>query len=61
VPKPWPDDHPRGNLLKHKFFQVRWAEPVPKSVTKPAFAEFCADRLTLLGDVHHWLVTHIGS
>ena len=60
VPAPWPDDHPRADLLRHKSFQVRWPEPVPASVTTAGFAEFCADRLALLADVHHWLVAHMG-
>ena len=59
VPKPWPADHERADLLRHKSFQVRWPEPVPPSVTTAAFADFCADRLALLAPVHHWLVAHV--
>ena len=59
VPKPWPDDHPRGDLLRHKTFQVRWSEPTPTSVTSGGFAEFCADRLAHVTDVHAWLREHL--
>jgi len=59
VPKPWPDDHPRADLLLHKMFQVRWPEPTPPSVGSAEFADFCADRLALLGDVHAWLRDHL--
>jgi uncharacterized protein (TIGR02453 family) len=59
VPKPWPDDHPRADLLRHKMFQVRWSEPTPSSVGSAEFADFCADRLALLGDVHAWLRDHL--
>jgi len=55
VPAPWPEDHPRADLLRHKAFQVRWPESTPKSVTGDEFAGFCADRLALLADVHAWL------
>lgn len=60
VPKPWPEDHPRGDLLRHKMFQVRWPEPTPKSVTTEEFAAFCADRLALLTGVHAWLRDNLG-
>lgn len=59
VPKPWPDDHPRADLLRHKMFQVRWSEPTPPTVSNKKFAEFCADRLALLSDVHSWLRDHL--
>ena len=59
VPKPWPQDHPRGDLLRHKMFQVRWPEPTPTVVSGAAFAEFCADRLALAADIHSWLRDHL--
>ncbi len=45
VPAPYAADHVRGDLLRHKTFQVRWLEPVPESVGSPAFADWCLARL----------------
>ncbi len=59
VPKPWPEDHPRGDLLRHKFFQVRWPEPAPKVISTAGFVDHCVDRLLLVADVHRWLVEHM--
>ena len=59
VPKPWPPDHPRADLLRHKGLQVRWLEPLPDSVHSAAFADACVDRLLLLADVHRWLVREL--
>ena len=59
VPPPWPQDHPRADLLRRKMFHVRWPEPTPASVTTEAFADWCVDRLALLADVHHWLRDHL--
>ncbi|MGI9603656.1 MAG: DUF2461 domain-containing protein, partial [Acidimicrobiales bacterium] len=39
VPKPYPADHPRGDLLRHKWLQIRWLEPMPDSVGSPAFVD----------------------
>ncbi|MGI9607620.1 MAG: DUF2461 family protein [Acidimicrobiales bacterium] len=58
VPKPYAEDHPRGDLLRHKGFQVRWQEKVPKSVSTSSFADWCAMRLEKTADIHHWLVAH---
>lgn len=59
VPKPWPEDHPRGDLLRHKMFQVRAPIPMPASVNTAAFADWCTARLAEYADVHHWLVEHL--
>jgi uncharacterized protein (TIGR02453 family) len=57
VPKPYDAAHPRGDLLRHKgMFQARWPEPAPASITKAAFADWCAKRLMACADVHRWLV-----
>ncbi|MEM7140917.1 MAG: DUF2461 domain-containing protein [Actinomycetota bacterium] len=59
VPKPWPDDHPRADLLRHKMFQVRAPIATPKSVTSARFADWCTQRLLEYADVHRWLVEHM--
>lgn len=59
VPAPWPQDHPRADLLRHKGFQVRWLEPLPASVGSAAFVGFCAAQLEQVADVHRWLVAEL--
>jgi len=60
VPKPFPEDHPRGDLLRHKGFQVRWGKKTPKSITTEKFAEWCATELERTTQIHRWLVEHLG-
>jgi len=59
VPKPYADDHPRGDLLRHKAFQVRWIKKTPKSITKASFVDWCATELERLTLVHQWLVDEL--
>ena len=59
VPKPWPEDHPRAELLKHKMFQVRAPVPAPASVTSEGFVGWCAHHLEGYADVHRWLVANM--
>jgi uncharacterized protein (TIGR02453 family) len=56
VPAPYPEDHPRGELLRHKTFQIRSAEALPKEISSPKFVALCSSRLDELADVHHWLL-----
>lgn len=60
VPKPYPEDHPRGDLLRHKAFQIRWIKPAPRSITTSKFADWCTTELERAAGVHHWLVKHLG-
>ena len=60
VPKPYPEDHPRADLLRHKGgFQARWLEPTPKSITGPKFVDHCMKRLERCAEVHRWMVTNL--
>ena len=60
VPKPYPEDHPREDLLRFKGgIQARWPEPVPASVTKPGFVDHCLKRLEACEPVHRWLVANL--
>lgn len=59
VPKPYPEDHPRAALLRHKMMQARWSEPLPDLVTKPGFVDFCVERLEACAPIHLWLVEHL--
>jgi uncharacterized protein (TIGR02453 family) len=56
VPAPYAKDHPRGHLLRHKMLQVRWEQPLPKNVTKPAFVDWCAKQLEPAVPLHRLLV-----
>ena len=58
VPKPYAEDHVRAELLKHKWLQVRWAEPAPASIHRASFVGWCTTRLEHAGTVHRWLVEH---
>ncbi len=60
VPKPYAEDHPRGDLLRHKGFQVRWIKKTPKSITTAKFADWCANELERVTPIHAWLVRHLG-
>lgn len=59
VPKPFDQDHPRADLLRHKGLQVRFIEKTPKTITTQDFVDWCAERLDRTADVHHWLVEHL--
>ena len=59
VPKPFADDHPRADLLRHKMLQARWLEPMPKSVESPRFVDWCVRRLEAAAGVHRWLVDNL--
>lgn len=60
VPAPYPADHPRADLLRHKALQIRWLEPLPASATKPAFVGWVARRLEAAMPVHRALVDAFG-
>lgn len=60
VPRPFDPDHPRGDLLRHKSFQVRWLEPLPAGVTSRRFVDWTVRRLERCGPIHRWLKTHLG-
>lgn len=59
VPKPYDEDHPRGDLLRHKGFQVRFSEKTPSSISSPSFVDWCTGRLVRMADVHRWLVENL--
>ena len=58
VPKPYAEDHPRADLLRHKGFQARWPEAQPKPIGTAEFADWSVDRLSACADVHRWLVSN---
>lgn len=54
VPAPYPADHPRADLLRHKWLQVRWLADVDP--TSGTFVDDCAAQLAAAGDLHRRLV-----
>jgi uncharacterized protein (TIGR02453 family) len=56
VPAPYPQDHPRADLLKFKGYQLRWQEDLTAAVGTPELADWCVDRLEQPAAVHRWLV-----
>lgn len=56
VPKPYADDHPRAELLRHRMLQVRWIEPLPASVNSGEFADWCLQQLEPAIPLHRALV-----
>jgi uncharacterized protein (TIGR02453 family) len=59
VPAPYPSDHPRGDLLRHKMIQVRWPEQSPKSIGSARFTDWCLTRLRACTPIHLWLVENL--
>ena len=60
VPKPYPDDHARSDLLRHNtMIQARWPEPAPVSITSAAFVDHCAERLLTCSPLHHWFLANL--
>ena len=59
VPKPYAADHPRADLLRCKWLQVRWAQSFPDDVDDAQFAPRCAKQLMQCADVHRWLVANL--
>lgn len=59
VPRGFDENHPRADLLRRTGFQLRFLEPLPKSVSKPSFLPWCLRRLHDLEPVHRWLDRHL--
>ncbi len=56
VPAPYPADHPRADLLRHKMIQVRWLKELPASIAKPGFVGWAAKQLEPCMPLHRTLV-----
>ena len=59
VPAPYPAEHARAALLRHKMIQARWQEPVPAEFDDGRFVEWCLERLLRFEALHHWLLKHM--
>jgi uncharacterized protein (TIGR02453 family) len=55
VPKPYPTDHPRAELLRHDGFHASATYPHPSGVDTTRFPGWCATRLAPYGPLLAWL------
>jgi uncharacterized protein (TIGR02453 family) len=56
VPRPYPADHPRAQLLRHNGLYVSTELAPPKAITSDRFVDWCASRFEKLAPVHNWVV-----
>ena len=59
VPRGFPSDHPRGDLLKHKWLQARWSRRLDPAESGAALVATCVGELERAAPVHRWLVRHL--
>jgi uncharacterized protein (TIGR02453 family) len=60
VPHPFPADHPREELLRHKTIHALRSEPVPDEFYTSDFIGWCADRWRQLEPLHSALSRALG-
>jgi uncharacterized protein (TIGR02453 family) len=57
VPRGFPADHPRAELLRHgALFAWQAAQPVPPELHDARFVEWCVERLAPAAPLHAWCV-----
>ncbi|HEX5299878.1 MAG TPA: DUF2461 domain-containing protein [Streptosporangiaceae bacterium] len=61
VPAPYPQDHPRRDLLRCDTLHASVRRPHPPTLASPAFADTLTDLLTPFAQLHHWLVDHVAT
>lgn len=61
VPKGFPADHQRSEMLKYEQLHVSASAKTPKSITSPKFVDWLTDRYTKLVPMHRWLVDQVGD
>lgn len=59
VPKGWPSDHPRAELLKLDTLHAAGTEPVPNVVGQRRFVDWVADRHLRYVPLLDWLADHV--
>lgn len=60
VPRGYPADHPREQLLRHRNMHAFRREPIPAQFTTPEFVDWCMERFEELEPFHAWLVDVLG-
>lgn len=61
VPRGFPADHPRAELLRRDGLHMSVEVPVPDLITSDKFVPWCADRLEGFATLERWLVTNVGD
>ena len=59
VPSPYPQDHPRGELLRLDALHASRHLAHPDSIGTPRFADWTADHLQPFAPLHRWLVDNL--
>lgn len=59
VPKGYPADHERADLLVRDGFHVSVTEPVPSCFEHDRFASWATERLARFADLQTWFVRHV--
>jgi uncharacterized protein (TIGR02453 family) len=61
VPAPYPQDHPRRDLLRCDTLHASVRRAHPPTLASPAFADTLSDLLTPFAQLHRWLVDHVAT
>jgi uncharacterized protein (TIGR02453 family) len=61
VPRGFPVEHPRSDLLRRDGFHMSVEVPAPELITSEKFVPWCADHLERFASLEHWLVTNVGD
>ena len=61
VPAPYPQDHPRRDLLRCDALHASVRRPHPPTLASPAFADTLTGLLTPFAQLHRWLVDHVAT
>jgi uncharacterized protein DUF2461 len=59
VPAPYPQDHPRRDLLRCDSLHASVRRAHPATLASPEFADTLAGLLTPFAQLHRWLVDHV--
>lgn len=59
VPKPYSEDHPRADLLRHKGLQIRWIPKSKPPIGSAKLVDWCGKELAKTAEVHNWMVSHL--
>lgn len=55
VPKPWPKDHPRGELLRHKGFAFSFPAPTFALIESPKLVPWAVQQVKVIAPVMKWV------
>jgi len=61
VPAPYPQDHPRRDLLRCDTLHASVRRAHPRTLASPAFTDTLTGLLTRFAQLHRWLADHIAT